>query len=464
MATTQDKEIVLTEVGTKPKKKKRRRRRQRNPIPTSMRNNSELNHPALTKGQKKFLGSICTVYSTENMKQNIEEQYVRQLMYEKDKGIIKNADWVKYLDYFCQSSKRKHLFKQPNRNVTRAKTVKVRSRFYGNGPILAPLPPIPRSPSGSPRERTTEDSKPVSNTNYVTTIRRDEDKQEDVLENDPVDAQVTVIGDDDDVVAAGVEKVDKASADEEEEELSNVDLENTVEPAESDETQEESDEAVESAKKTKRVTIAEDKPDDDSSDEEKEASSAKVSADEEKTKEDDDDSGAFGKAWAKSDISPSTNEETPPETDEESTTTELPPPEESSTEAVASAVEADEVSSKADELSTTEELPSTTDEQTTETTEEPPEEQTTQTTEEPPEEQTTETTEEPPEEQPSTTEEPSTHTTEEPSSVVVETTTSEDKTPPPPPLGVPTIDLFTLLDQPTLEESVEPERSKSRIE
>ena len=47
----------------------------------------QFQHPDLTKGQKRYLWSICSIYSTAQMKQLIQDQFLRQLFYEMKKGI-----------------------------------------------------------------------------------------------------------------------------------------------------------------------------------------------------------------------------------------------------------------------------------------------------------------------------------------------------------------------------------------
>jgi len=152
------------------------RRKNKNPIPYSMRKNPYLNHPKLSEGQKKFLGSICTVYSTENMKRGIEEQYVRQLIVEKEKGSISDDDFFKYLDYFCQSSKRKHLF-TASKNV---RSDRKRNSIDQN----KPLPP------------SSNYSKKKGSLNSSTTDSRSSraSSSKEKFEQNPVDAEITVIG------------------------------------------------------------------------------------------------------------------------------------------------------------------------------------------------------------------------------------------------------------------------------
>lgn len=216
MANTQQKDSTCQNKVSKDRSETKRRRKKKikNPIPYSMRENPELNHPSLTRGQKKFLGSICTVYSTENMKRSIEEQYVRQLIYEKDKGIIKDADWFKYLDYFCQPSKRKHLFQPPTPLSRSVKTRKPKSSTI-NRPILTPLPPIPRAVTENIRNTkrpTLSSPKSRRNQRYVTTIRRNESIPDVSFDDKPIEANVTVIDDDDDGGSAKTTTLTKESS------------------------------------------------------------------------------------------------------------------------------------------------------------------------------------------------------------------------------------------------------------
>ena len=46
-----------------------------------------LKHPDLTAGQKKYLGTICAAYSTSQMKSLVQDQYLKQLWYEAEKGV-----------------------------------------------------------------------------------------------------------------------------------------------------------------------------------------------------------------------------------------------------------------------------------------------------------------------------------------------------------------------------------------
>jgi len=152
------------------------RRKNKNPIPYSMRKNPYLNHPKLSEGQKKFLGSICTVYSTENMKRGIEEQYVRQLIVEKEKGSISDDDFFKYLDYFCQSSKRKHLFTAPKN---------VRSDRKRNS--IDQNKPLPPSSNYSNKKGSLNSSTTDSRSSRASSSK-------EKFEQNPVDAEITVIG------------------------------------------------------------------------------------------------------------------------------------------------------------------------------------------------------------------------------------------------------------------------------
>merc|ERR1712183_139758 len=159
--------------------KRKNRRRDKNPIPYSMRKNPYLNHPKLSEGQKKFLGSICTVYSTENMKRGIEEQYVRQLIIEKEKGItssISDNDFFKYLDYFCQSSKRKQLFNAPPQ---------IRSDRRRSG--IDENKPVPPSSNFSKKKGSLASSTTNSRSSPSSSCK-------EKFEQNPVDAEITVIG------------------------------------------------------------------------------------------------------------------------------------------------------------------------------------------------------------------------------------------------------------------------------
>ncbi|CAK8693852.1 unnamed protein product [Clavelina lepadiformis] len=120
-----------------------RRRKNHNRVPSSMRQNFHLNHPDLSKGQKRYLWSICSIYSTAQMKQLVQDQFINQLFYEISKGIVQPTDWRKYLEYISDPKKRKQQFQSLSAKRWRAPKDQYKYRYYRDHPVDLPRPKMP---------------------------------------------------------------------------------------------------------------------------------------------------------------------------------------------------------------------------------------------------------------------------------------------------------------------------------
>ncbi|XP_078483927.1 uncharacterized protein LOC100187295 [Ciona intestinalis] len=143
-----------------------------NRIPLSMRKNESLKHPDLTKGQKQYLWSICSIYSTAQMKQLLQDQFVNQLYYEMKKGIIRSVDWYKYLDYISDPSKRKQQFNSLSSKSWRAPKDKYMFRYYREHPVDLPTPSLPGFVDNEVKHWNRTPKPPQRPIHYVTRRRR----------------------------------------------------------------------------------------------------------------------------------------------------------------------------------------------------------------------------------------------------------------------------------------------------
>nr|XP_039274822.1 uncharacterized protein LOC120348685 [Styela clava] len=142
--------------------------------PPSMRRNYHLNHPDLSKGQKKYLWSICSAYSTAQMKRLVQDQYLKQCWYEAEKGILRVDDLYKYLRYIADPTKRKRQF-QENPKMWRARSDQYNFRYHREHVINQPLPALPIYVENEIKALTRTISIPVQR-RYVTKNRREKVK------------------------------------------------------------------------------------------------------------------------------------------------------------------------------------------------------------------------------------------------------------------------------------------------
>lgn len=149
-------------------------KKRRNGPPPSMKKNLLLNHPDLTQGQKKYLGTICAAYSTTQMKHLVQDQYLQQLSHEAEKGIVSIDELLSYLKYIADPRKRKMQF-QSHAKAWRSKGDTFNFRYHRKHAIDQPLPKIPIYVENEIKSLTRTVTIPMQR-RYVTKRRRKPEK------------------------------------------------------------------------------------------------------------------------------------------------------------------------------------------------------------------------------------------------------------------------------------------------